>query len=328
MTRKMKFKRRLASALFALAVPLAQGAWAASLHAIIVADEDDKGIGAYTDVPKIERLTDSARRATCLKGKDIVIKAGPGVRKKVEDTLNGLSVGADDVVLFYYSGHGANPGEGDRWPTLAVERTASNLLKLSSVRDTLQKKNPRLLITIADACNVFMDGGGSRGSRQADQPAGFKKLFMGYKGTIIASSSVPGQYSFGDPQNGGFFTKQFVERLNEAQASTNPDWKTIMDGTTKAIIVNHTKQKNQQPQAKVDVTPVGGSRAVNTTNEWECPGKVEDASVKPDGETNPDTINEAPLSSNLPKCSEGKMERKDNQDCCLDDNGRERCFND
>jgi len=38
MTHKMKFKRRLVSALFALTVPLSQGAWAANLHAIIVAD--------------------------------------------------------------------------------------------------------------------------------------------------------------------------------------------------------------------------------------------------------------------------------------------------
>jgi hypothetical protein len=262
-----------------------------------------------------------------LEGDDTVIEAGRGKRERVQSTLNGLSVGSDDVVFFYYSGHGANPGEEDRWPILAVEgQSGSNLLKLSDVKNTLQSKNPRLLITMADACNVFVEGV-TRGGKQVEdnQPSGFKKLFLNYSGTITASSSMPGQYSFGDPQDGGRFTVQFLESLNQVQASSNPDWETVQEKSTQKIQVDHPEQKNQTPQMKVKVTMVGGKR--DNSNEWSCAADTDNTPILPSNGSDKEDP-PPPSTSNYPKCADGDSVHENGKDCCLDRSGSKRCFKD
>jgi len=296
---------------------------AATLHSIIVADINDTGIGADQDLAAMQKLTDTIRRATCLSGEDIVITAGRGKSQQIQDTLNSLSVSPDDVVLFYYSGHGANPGGGDRWPTLGVEgQSGSNLLKLTSVKDILTAKKPRLLITIADACNVIVPGITSRGRQQRSQPVGFKKLFLGYEGYIIASSSVPEQYSFGDPQVGGYFTNQLLAALNEVQASSNPDWKAIETAATKEIKVSHPEQSKQSPQMKVNVTQIAARGLDNNT--WSCAADIGDTPISSSSRDNSVSSNR----SNYPKCADGEYKREGSQDCCLDRSGSKQCFND
>ncbi|EDN70076.1 conserved hypothetical protein, secreted [Beggiatoa sp. PS] len=296
--------------------------WAATLHSIIVADVNDLGIGADQDVAAFQKLTNIIRRSTCLGGEDIVIHAGRGKRKAITDTLNRLPINPDDVVFFYYSGHGANPGGGDPWPILGVEgQSGGNLLKLSSVQKTLQGKNPRLLITIADACNKPTPGTADRGRRATNQPAGFKKLFLGYRGTIIASSSIPHQYSYGDPQNGGLFTQQFLSALNEVQASSNPNWEKVKKMATKTIETRRNDQPKQQPQMKFEnLVSLGGRR---DDNNWSCPDGPSDTSIDSKQKL-PPTL---PRTSNYPTCGSG-VERNPatNEYCCDLGGGRLDCY--
>ncbi len=309
-------------AVFITSLPTFVGA--ATLHSIIVADVTDKGIGADQDVAAIQKLTDTIRRATCLGGQDILVEAGRGKSQEVNKIVSNLSVSPDDVVFFYYSGHGANPGGGDRWPVMGVEgKTGSNPLKLSAVKDALQRKNPRLLITMADACNVFAPGITQRGRAQKSEPSGFKKLFLGYKGVIIASSSVPGQFSFGDPQGGGTFTRQLLSVLNQVQASANPDWESIKVGATKEIPANNPDQKVQTPQMKVEVTALTGERGLSShNNEWGC---ATGSGISPISPPPSPPVN--PSSSDYPTCVSGKFKVENGQDCCLDRSGKKMCFN-
>lgn len=297
--------------------------FAAKLHTIIVADVNDVGIGADQDVAAIQKFTNTVRRATCLEGQDTVIEARKGQQKAIEDTLQRLSVGPDDVVFFYYSGHGANPGGGDRWPIMAVEgQSGSGRIKLSWVKDTLLSKNPRFLITMADACNVFVPGITQRSRKEAQQPSGLKKLFLNYKGYIIASSSTPEQYSFGDPQQGGRFTKQFLDSFNQVQALSDANWDMIKEKSTQKIQINHPDQSNQQPQMKVSLTSIGARR--DNSNEWSCPAGTGNTPIlpSPGGET----VVDVPPPQNYPKCADGEMKTVGNQDCCLDRRGKKQCY--
>ena len=290
---------------------------AATLHTIIVADVTDTGIGADVDQAKLQKLEDAIERATCLKVKRQVIHVGRGKSDEVKKAVSELSVNPDDVVFFYYSGHGANLGDGSIWPVLAVEgqRTRKKrLVKLEWVKKTIQRKNPRFFLVMADACNVFISGGERSSRRQLEQPNGYKKLFLDTQGYVVASSSVPDQYSFGDPQNGGYFTRAFLGNLNEALGSSNPDWNTIMTGATETIRVNH-KQGIQNPQADVQVTY---TKTTSREPGWCQTPPTGDTSLKPISD------DEGPSQHNT--CAKAKYHRKDGQKCCWDSRGNERCF--
>jgi hypothetical protein len=291
------------------------------MHLIIVADTLDKGIGADVDVANIQKLATKIKQATCLEVKPTVIDGG-SVKpegdgyEKVKNAISQLSVNSNDVVFFYYSGHGTNLGNGSRWPSLGVEgqRTPrSKLLGLEWVKNQLENKQPRLFIAMADACNVFPSPRGSSRTRQVEQPGGYRKLFLSYKGSIVASSSIPDQYSFGDPQHGGYFTQQFLTSLNEALAG-EPDWKNIMDQATTPIPVDD-KQGTQTPQAEVKVELINRSYR-RDPEKWNCPSAGIPASIKLD--------DEQPQKNT---CAQAQYHEKNGQKCCWDRHGTERCFN-
>lgn len=75
----------------------------------------------------------------------------------VINTINSLEVAPEDVVFFYYGGHGARPDNDltDFFPVMCLnEKNPSNWLRLSEVASLVEKKNPRLSIIMSGCCNV------------------------------------------------------------------------------------------------------------------------------------------------------------------------------
>ncbi len=100
---------------------------ATTLHAILIGDTNDSKIGrsVEVDLGKIANMLRSIEDATKTKlvlnsilvmGSDIA--SGRGY-DKVTEVIAGLQVKADEVVIFYYSGHGIN--EIPPWPSMGVE---------------------------------------------------------------------------------------------------------------------------------------------------------------------------------------------------------------
>lgn len=169
-------------------------------------------------------------------------------RTNLESALNNLSCGKDDIVIFYYSGHGGrSPKETQDpfpWMQLVVDpyRTpwnASQYYSLSQVLKRIEAKQPRLSIVLGDLCNSLSnaipqkDVPEMKGATKISKaPCDFyKDLFLKVKGSIISSSSKPGETSaaFSD---GGAFTICFTEAL-QIMVSNNmePDWETLLEGT-------------------------------------------------------------------------------------------------
>ena len=169
-------------------------------------------------------------------------------RTNLESALNNVSCGKDDIVIFYYSGHGGrSPKETQDpfpWMQLVVDpyRTpwnASQYYSLSQVLKRIEAKQPRLSIVLGDLCNSLSnaippkDVPEMKGATKISKaPCDFyKDLFLKVKGSIISSSSKPGETSaaFSD---GGAFTICFTEAL-QIMVSNNmePDWETLLEGT-------------------------------------------------------------------------------------------------
>lgn len=221
---------------------------AATLHAIVVcdthADEIEDSVEAdYRNIRKeIKRIS----KYTKLKAR---IKRFTG--KKVDsdflDTVKKLKVKSDDVVLFYWSGHGMRfESQEDPWPVFDFEHD-SQVVSQNTVTEELMSKNPRLLLSITDCCNDYAAKSALVTYKRDKQISkeNYHTLFLDSSGTYIATAASPGEVSFGlngnssdmDLPAGGFFTNALLESLYEETSQTNPDisWEMVFE-----IAVNKT----------------------------------------------------------------------------------------
>ncbi|QTA86523.1 caspase family protein [Desulfonema magnum] len=231
----------------------------ATLHVVIAADTNDRSVGKGTekDLLKVTELYNSVSNHT---GMRLNLDTCYGNRLNKSNVLNALdilSLGSDDVAVFHYSGHGGRTrNKESRWPYLALDRR----LDLDDIVSKLREKNPRFFIAMSDSCNSYSDSIFSQNFGTARPKAeNYQKLFLKYRGHIIASGSVPGEYSWTSSQYGGKFTHAFLTSLHKNLATSAPSWHTIMENVQSVIHVTDKrgKQWEQHPQAEVNVTSLG-----------------------------------------------------------------------
>lgn len=245
---------RLSVLVFVLA---ATPAVAADLHFILFADTNDTAIGTIEDynnsVVWAQTIADNTGLTLQLhayKGADVTID-------KTREVIDGLVSGPDDVIYFLYSGHGGNP-DHRKWPVLYYTTTTfGDDVSFDEVVEALQAKQPRLLVVLADCCNNFLGAAGVTGPAAPaglSSPLGqanFKRLFVDFQGTVLASGASPGQYSLGGSGYGGVFTNNFMATVQQ-MAESNPS-------LTWQAVASETITRTQEEAAEVvddDGTPV------------------------------------------------------------------------
>lgn len=147
------------------------------------------------------------------------------------NVLNTLSCSENDIVFFYYSGHGLRAeNEDSQYPEMVLHVpyngvTPDVLYPLSKVYQKIRSKNPRLTIVFGDLCNSVSRNYYSEYSSGKDATIKstetcdiYKSLFLNVKGGIIAASSKPGHtsgcYTYKDgTEGGGMFTASFLDCL-------------------------------------------------------------------------------------------------------------------
>lgn len=223
-------------------------ATAQTIHLITVADSFDAniGTGAAANTRQVEDFVKAVafELRLPLKRQDIAGKEFNCQRIQAE--IEALTAGNDDVVIFYYSGHGFRTPENiTKFPELycGPEAFSGGAPRLKEVATQLQDKGARLTIAIADACNVLI----SQPARPA-RPGGiasvpvtrvepYRTLFLRHKGTLVISGSIKDQYSWYLPTT-GLFTSQFVAAL---EAATRPGkqgvWTEVLPAALKEIKV-------------------------------------------------------------------------------------------
>jgi hypothetical protein len=167
----------------------------------------------------------------------------------------------NDIVFFYYSGHGYRYNDQDVvWPFLNVCKSENDqidqcALSLNWVYKEIEKKNPRLTISLGDCCNSLIGINEpkmqlSRDIKYKSQhaPEGYKNLFLETKGTIVASGSIPGQYSLGT-EDGGIFSNSLIEVLTNSRENSSVNWKLVMAKATTDAESN--SKKEQKPHFMV-----------------------------------------------------------------------------
>ncbi len=170
--------------------------------------------------------------------------------------ISDFKCGPNDIVFYYYSGHGFRYDDQDVvWPFLNVCKSNNDpiekcALSLNWIYQEIQKKGPRLTITMGDCCNSLigmnepkMSLSRSLSYRSQHEPAGYKKLFLETKGTVVVSGSIPGQYSLGT-EDGGIYSNSLIEVLKNSRENSAVSWQAVLAKTTSISLTNSdNKQK-------------------------------------------------------------------------------------
>ncbi|MCB1119639.1 MAG: hypothetical protein KDK65_06740 [Chlamydiia bacterium] len=216
--------------------------FAATLWALVVTDtfNDDIASSVISDRERVYTEVDKIAHYTHLNVKKLYLTGSKATPRNVLNQIKAINPSEDDVVMFYFSGHGYRSGkkpESDPWPNIYFVVTNQGM-DFTRIVHQLQRKSQRLTIGLADACNSFMPDEdepilvrkrGLFGKSAVTDRENYRHLFLDTKGSIIATSSVAGTYSLSLP-SGGLFTTEFFHSLSDAIESPEPpQWDAIFD---------------------------------------------------------------------------------------------------
>ena len=243
------------------------GAGAASqprVFAIIAVNtaNPDLGPSGATNVRLIKRLlTDLGSKnvanlkvsTTYIIGRDFSCNS---IRKAIGALANQHLTG-QDVVFFYYSGHGYHYGASTtrtQFPTMACSdpqhagAIPARDLAFEDEIAAITALKPRFVLGIADACNTYVpEGAESKGIPLLPPGSALRQLFAQYSGVLLFSGAkfmgtgdnTAWYYPPSDPR-GGVFTIRWLGALNKeaidaASARRFASWKNIETEAGKPI---------------------------------------------------------------------------------------------
>jgi hypothetical protein len=220
-----------------------------TLRALVACDLISENIrdGSAADLSRMKKTLASIAKQLGVASKITVLQKGSLTVPKVKKWLSSLQEKSNDIVFFYYSGHGGRVGSSQGpWPFIVCPRKGLNkpakVLMGKTVYKQISKKNPRLGIIMFDSCNNRIQ----RKSPQIlpphltldfdnDDLPGLKQLFLDQRGIIISSAASPGEVAvtaIRGPVLGGIFTTGFLFSLKYYAKNPNASWNDVLSGAT------------------------------------------------------------------------------------------------
>lgn len=248
-----------------MAIGMTSSVYGQSLHSIIFANTSDPKIGesVLKDYYALSVEVNTIASATGLKLKTYYYKDEKCCNKNLRNVLDQLKTNKDDVIIFYYSGHGARSVDDiSEFPQMCLgSSNDSDLYPLEKVLKKLNEQPARLKIVMGDCCNGITPGVTPKNYETrsvtilSKEPVGFYNgLFSDNQGFMIASSSKKGELSAGTKDIGGIFTASFLSVMKYyASKGMSTTWDKVMANTK-----DLTYDVGQQ-------TPVYAVRIKNTT---------------------------------------------------------------
>lgn len=217
---------------------------AACLHGILVGDTNCgelKG-SILVDIRSIENhLIDIAGHSQ-LQLKIHQIIAHDANSSAVLNYINQLVADKEDVIFFYFSGHGFRTPSKEKnpWPNIyfATDQTGIDLLEIGNI---LKAKAAHLSVVFADCCNSSLPnylapplakGKHTSITDRERITSNIKKLYIETDGLVMIASSKAGQASWSIGSEGSLYTgvyseafKSFVKQRDGAVIS----WQSLLD---------------------------------------------------------------------------------------------------
>jgi len=182
------------------------------------------------DLGTISQVLDVLQKRNIAKVDKIVLQGTKATKANILSTINTLQSGSNDVIFYYFSGHGLM----EKGKTYMLTADEQNLGR-AEVESIINAKNARLKMLITDACSNAVDGmTASRSINKSGQKIEsgafdeiYRDLFLGYQGMMHLSASTEGELAWSNDNFGGFFTYHFFkEGLIKKPVS---DWNAIFN---------------------------------------------------------------------------------------------------
>ncbi len=218
---------------------------AQTLHAIVACNTIDGSIGRGM-VSDMRNMSNAIQTIAKIMNCDFEMEVFDGricTKANITNYIKELEVESDDVVMFFYGGHGTHAynNSSDPWPQMCMNTNIESMfMPVASVEKLIAAKNPRLRIIITNCCNKEQGGvsikplfAQSTGATMLSgyDASTFKKLFFESKGKVMMTSSKLGQYSWCN-ENGGVFTNDFIEVLDAVgKRRISDDWESVCNAT-------------------------------------------------------------------------------------------------
>jgi hypothetical protein len=243
--------------------------YAQTLHVISVANTNDARVGAGFSA-NAKSIRDYAALVSSVSGLTLDMKEVIGTDYTcdgIRNSVNAVKADKTDVILFYHSGHGLSPAEdmasttASKYPSFDCEPNGadeSNIAQLPNLEDiakALRGKGAHLTVVAADSCNVILPRASQFFAAKGFTQARIKMMFRSFKGSILMSSSVRGQYSW-YTSDGGLFTNRLIDTLRAPEASKPQDlWVDAINEIQADIRVNAGGVRTlQKPQVETELT--------------------------------------------------------------------------
>jgi hypothetical protein len=241
------------------------------LYLLIVADTLDKEIGSAC-AKDMKRAVETFSGLTNYLGIKLIpttISGKQYSKQNVQASINALKPSSNDIVVFYYSGHGfRTPETPRRFPNLKLKNFPTlrenfpdsiswikksrqdNLtfsLNIEDIFNIIKKKGARFNLVISDCCNndifsVNATGtkpGKTKGSGIEWSEDNVRTLFLNKTPmSLLATAASSGQKATSNNDFGGFFSYFFKMSMENysSKLRTSPTWDLVMQDAQKQTI--------------------------------------------------------------------------------------------
>jgi hypothetical protein len=248
-----------------------------TMHLILVAATQDESIGesVMTDANLVKKNFSEIAKKLNIEYKETTIMGSSFKKANIENAVDRLNPGSNDIVVFVYSGHGFRyDDDTDAYPrmylTYGSDLSEKTELSTTELYNEIVAKKARLTIFLTDCCNskagvtraeVESVAFGTRGTNNNVDIDKLYDLFIDESGTIRATAAKAGQYALCDA-SGGFMLTSILNNIKSqtsALANGNPSWQTIIENASKVVA---KKTSNQIDEAGNETAPQVVVRAV------------------------------------------------------------------
>lgn len=232
MSRHRQFKTRFWLVIILLvAGPLVQ---AQSFYAFLVADTKDSLLGASCkkDLSDISATLRHIAGTIDYDYREIVCQQDQFGSEGIRDAILQINCKPEDVIFFYYSGHGINNASAEgSFPVLDLK---GQNLGVETIHRLLKKKSPKLCISMADCCNHLPAGVIAamplkRGIVVSDDSEKLRRLFVHTRGDLLVSSARKGEVATAHADGGSFYSNTWLQALAHAGNHQAPiTWEALL----------------------------------------------------------------------------------------------------